>query len=341
MKAARLVEYHHPLNVEEVPDPKVTGPFDVIVRIGGAGVCRTDLHLIEAVWQETLNSKLPFTIGHENAGWVEDIGEAVTTVKKGDAVICHPVITCGFCRACRAGNDMHCENIVFPGLTTDGGYAQYLKTSARSIIKLKNNAQPAEVAPFADAGITAYHAINKTIPLTFPGSTVVIIGIGGLGHIGLQLVHAMTTARAIALDTAEDKLELARSLGADEIINARQGNTVQRVSQLTNGGANVVVDFVGNDQTIRDGIAMLRKGGSYLIVGYDGTLHQPSLDMINREISILGNLVGSYNELVELMELYYQGKVKIRARQFPFDQVNDVLHKLDEGQIEGRAVLVP
>jgi D-arabinose 1-dehydrogenase-like Zn-dependent alcohol dehydrogenase len=341
MKAARLVEYNQPLKVEEVPEPQITGPYDVIVRIGGAGVCRTDLHLMEAVWKDTLNSRLPFTIGHENAGWIEEVGQAVTNVQRGDAVICHPVMSCGFCRACRAGNDMHCVNVVFPGLTTDGGYAQYLKTSARSVIKLKGNAQPAEVAPFADAGITAYHAIKKTIPLSFPGSSTVITGIGGLGHIGLQLVHAMTTARAIALDTSDERLQFARSMGADETVNVTRGNPIQAVQELTEGGADIVVDFVGTDQTLRDSFAMLRKGGTYLIVGYGGVMHEPSLDMVNREITVLGNLVGTYNDLAELMELYYQGRVKIHAVQFPFAEVNDVLHKLDEGHIEGRAVLVP
>src|SRR5579859_91691 len=341
MKAARLVEYNQPLKVEEVPEPRITGPYDVILRVGGAGVCRTDLHLIEAVWKDTLHSHLPFTIGHENAGWVEEVGQAVTNVQPGDAVICHPVITCGFCRACRAGNDMHCVNIVFPGLTTDGGYAQYLKTSARSVIKLKRNAQPAEVAPFADAGITAYHAVKKTIPLAFPGSSTVITGIGGLGHIGLQLVHAMTTARSIALDTSDARLQFAHSLGADETVNVSQGDGVQAVQRLTDGGADVVIDFVGTDQTLRESISMLRKGGAYLIVGYGGIMHEPSLDIINREITVMGNLVGTYNDLVELMELYYQGQVKIKSSQYPFDQVNDVLHKLDEGHVEGRAVLVP
>src|SRR2546427_9148648 len=161
MKAVRLAKYHEQPRVEEVAEPKVTGPHDVIVRIGGAGLCRTDLHIIEGQWAEKSGVKLPYTLGHENAGWVEEIGSAVSNVAVGDTVIVHPLITCGLCRACRAGNDMHCSNSAFPGINTDGGFATFLKTGARAVVKLDPSLAPKDVAALADAGLTAYHAVRK------------------------------------------------------------------------------------------------------------------------------------------------------------------------------------
>ena len=136
MKAVRLHAYNQQPTVDEVPEPKATGPLDVVVRVGGAGVCRTDLHIILGQWDEAMSPDLPYTIGHENAGWVHEIGSAVTNVQVGDTVILHPTPTCGLCQACRAGNDMHCEQSTFPGLDSDGGMAEYLLTSARACVKL-------------------------------------------------------------------------------------------------------------------------------------------------------------------------------------------------------------
>ncbi|MFD0852898.1 alcohol dehydrogenase catalytic domain-containing protein, partial [Actinomadura adrarensis] len=138
--------YHDSLRAAEVPVPEPEGPLDVVVKIGGAGVCRTDLHILEGQWAEKTGVPLPYTIGHENAGWVHAVGSAVTNVAEGDKVIVHPVTTCGLCRACRSGDDMHCENSTFPGIDTDGGYAEYLKTSARSLVKLDASLEPADVA---------------------------------------------------------------------------------------------------------------------------------------------------------------------------------------------------
>lgn len=161
MRAVRVVGYHRNLELTEVPKPEITGPHDVIVKIGGAGVCRTDLHILEGQWEPKTHVALPYTIGHENAGWVDAVGSAVTNVKVGDKVIMHPLITCGLCRACRFGDDVHCENSQFPGIDTEGGYADYLKTSARSVVKIDDSLEPADVAALADAGLTAYHAAAK------------------------------------------------------------------------------------------------------------------------------------------------------------------------------------
>ncbi len=344
MKAARLFEYHKPLRVVDVPEPRIAAPTDVIVRIAGAGVCRTDLHLVDEVWREALgHPRLPYTIGHENAGFIEEVGQAVAHLKKGDPVILHPFATCGYCRACRAGNDMHCVSAVFPGLDgTDGGYADLLKTSSRAVIKLAPGTEPASLAPFADAGVTAYHAVKKVAPQTYPGSTAVVVGVGGLGHFAVQLLKVMTTARVVAVDSRPERLQFARSLGADEALATNGDGGVKAVLDYTMGaGADVIIDFVGEHGTPSTALKMLRKGGTYSIVGYGGSVEPTTLEMISRELTILGNLVGTYNDLAELMELNRQGKVRISAARFPLEAVADVMHSLEEGKIEGRAVLVP
>lgn len=341
MKAARLVAYNQPLRLEQVPDPEITDPNDVIVKIGGAGVCHTDLHLIQGVWAETLGTPLPYTLGHENAGWVYKVGSAVTTVQVGDPVIVHPVRTCGKCLPCRRGEDMHCENLQFPGLTVDGGFAEYLKTTERALIKLPAGVNPADVAPYADAGITAYRAVRKLVPLARPGTFAVLIGVGGLGHIAVQLMRVMCSATVIAVDTNDGRLNMALDLGADHGVRAGDG-AVDQVRRLTGGrGADIVLDFVGNDVTHQHAIAMLRKGGTYSIVGYGGQVRVPSLAMISNELTIAGNLVGNYSELWELMQLHAQGKVKLHSSKYSLDEVNHVLEMLEHGRVNGRAVLVP
>jgi len=196
MKAARLHQFDETLTreellrIEEVPEPKVQGPDDVIVRIGGAGLCRTDLHIVEGIWRSKLTPPLPYTLGHENAGWVEAVGEGVRTVKTGDPVIVHPLITDGTCLPCRRGEDMYCLNGRFPGASHDGGFAQFLFTRERSVLKLPSNLAPKDVAPYADAGLTAYRAARKAAASLRPGMAAVILGFGGLGHIAHRFSEA-------------------------------------------------------------------------------------------------------------------------------------------------------
>ncbi len=307
MKAVRLHQYQeHPV-VEEVAEPKVTGPFDVIVRIGGAGLCRTDLHIIEGQWAEKSGVTLPYTLGHENAGWVQEIGSAVSNVAVGDTVIVHPLITCGLCRACRAGDDMHCSNNAFPGISIDGGMANFLKTTARAVVKLDPSLAPKDIAALADAGLTAYHAVKKSSAILYPGTKVVVIGAGGLGHIGIQCLKALTPAEIIVVDRSPEALELTRSWGADHTVVV-DGSQVAKVKDITDGqGAEAVIDFVGEGGAIEDGVAMLRRAGSYYVIGYGGKLNVPTIDIISTEINFIGNLVGTYNDLVELMTLTAQG----------------------------------
>jgi NAD+-dependent secondary alcohol dehydrogenase Adh1 len=341
MKAVRLHHYDERPVVEEVPDPKITGPHDVIVRIGGAGLCRTDLHIIEGQWQEKSGVRLPYILGHENAGWVHEVGPAVDKVAVGDTVIVHPLITCGFCRACRAGDDMHCTNSAFPGINTDGGFATFLKTGARAVVRLNPSLAPKDVAALADAGLTAYHAVKKAGAILYPGTRVVVIGAGGLGHIGIQCLRALTPAEIIVVDRSEAALDLARSWGADHTVLAH-GNQVAQVKEVTDGhGAEAVIDFVGEGGAVEDGVAMLRRAGTYYVIGYGGRINVPTIDVISTEINFVGNLVGTYNDLAELMTLAAQGKVALHTSTYPLDAANDAIGDLDAGRLQGRGILIP
>jgi NAD+-dependent secondary alcohol dehydrogenase Adh1 len=341
MKAARLHAYHQPLKVENVDEPKGLGPLDVVVRIGAAGLCRTDLHIQEGQWAEKSQVQLPYTPGHENAGWVHEVGSAVTNVEVGDTVIVHPFISCGLCGPCRAGNDMHCLNGSFPGINRDGGFADFLLTSARSVVKLDPSLQPKDIAALADAGLTAIHAVKKAIPVLVPGTRAVVIGAGGLGHIGIQCLKAMTSTEVIVIDPSEPALALAREMGADRAVKVN-GTHVDTVLEMTDGlGAEAIIDFVGEKGAIEDGIAMVRDGGFYYVIGYGENINIPTIDVISREISFIGNLVGTYNDLVELMTLTAQGKVSLHTSTYPLDAINDAMADLDGGRLQGRGILVP
>jgi NAD+-dependent secondary alcohol dehydrogenase Adh1 len=341
MKAVRLHEYNKFPVVEDVPEPSIQGPLDVIVKIGGAGVCRTDLHIMLGQWAELSGIALPYTIGHENAGWVHAVGPGVTNVAVGDTVILHPAPSCGLCRPCRAGDDMHCENSQFPGLVQDGGMAEYLLTTARACVKLDPETQPKDVAALADAGITAYHAVRKAVPLLYPGTTCVVIGAGGLGHIGIQCLAALTAAKVIVVDRNPDALKLAEQLGADHTVVA-DGNQVEAVKDVTGGkGANVVLDFVAEEGAENEGFAMTGRAGSYYVIGYGGTVQIPTLDIISTERNIIGNIVGTYNDLAELMVLAQAGKVTLHTKTYPLTDAVEALQDLDAGRVRGRAILVP
>ena len=328
--------------MDEVPEPKVTDPLDVLVRVGAAGLCRTDLHIFEGQWEHLTHPELPFILGHENAGWVEEVGSAVSHVAVGDTVILHPHITCGLCHNCRAGDDMHCVNSKFPGVDgTDGGMADYLLTGARSVVKLDPSLQPADVAALADAGLTAYHAVKKAVPLLYPGTTALVIGAGGLGHIGVQTLKALTPTTIIVLDRNQAALDLVSGNGADHTVLAND-SSAERVLELTDGhGADVVFDFVAEQGAESLGWNLTRRAGSHYVIGYGGTVNVPAIDIISSERNIVGNLVGSYNDLAELMVLAAQGKVELHTRTYPLDAVNAAMDDLDAGRLQGRGILVP
>ena len=339
MKAALMRAYHQPLELVDRPTPEVAHPTDVLVRIGGAGVCATDLHAIEGL-MEPAGVTLPRVLGHENAGWVEEVGSGVSTVAKGDAVLVYPPWSCGLCLACRRGNDMHCTRHQFTGLSVDGGFADFVLVSERSLLPLPAGVEPAAVAPHADAGLTAYHAVKRLAHLAVPGSTAVVIGVGGVGHIALQLIRELGSSLVIAVDTDERRRQLAAELGADVVVDGSA--SVASVRELTDGrGAELIFDFVGTDQTHADAAALLARGGTSSIIGYGGTVSIPSIALVVNEQAIVGNLVGTWVDLWEILQLHAAGKVTLKTETHSLDSVNDVLEKLRNGEVTGRAVLVP
>mgnify|MGYP003693536393 CR=1 FL=1 len=274
---------------------------------------------------------------------MHEVGSAVTNVAVGDTVILHPTPTCGLCRACRARRRHALRSTArSPACRSDGGMAEYLLTSARACVKLDPQTQPKDVAALADAGITAYHAVRKAIPLLYPGTTCVVIGAGGLGHIGIQCLAALTATKIIVVDRNPDALKLAEQLGAHHTVVA-DGGQVDAVQDLTGGGgADVVLDFVAEQGAENDGCAMtaqrLARTSSSATAA---TLHIPTLDIISTERNIIGNIVGTYNELAELMVLAQAGKVTLHTGPTRWTPRRRPSPTSTRGRVRGRAILVP
>ena len=265
-------------------------------------------------------------------------------IKKGDAVILHPKVsgTGGTCLDCRRGNDMHAENPIFAGLNVKhGGYSELLQTSVRNLIKIPKVLGPIDVAPFSDAGLTAYRVVKKATRHLLPGENCVIIGAGGLGHIAIQCLRAMCAANIIVVEKAKTPLDHAMELGADHGVLI-DGNEIEKVKELTKGkGAEAVIDFVGEKGSTAMGLSMTKATGTFYIVGYGEEIRILAIDMIDQEKSIVGSLVGTWAELYELMELADKGLVKLSMKEYKLEEANKALHDLNEGKIKGRAVLVP
>ena len=346
MRAARLHAYTDDmsdgLTVEDVDRPTLERSDGVLVEIEGAGWCQTDNHIIEGMWTDYVEQDLPMTLGHENAGTVVEVGDEVQLVSPGDPVLCHPVQTCGICRPCRLGETMYCLNGQFNGLTTDGGFAEYMRTNERAVIPLPEGVDPADIAPHADAGITAYHAVKKSVDALNPGDYAVIVGVGGLGHIGLQCLDAMSAADIVAVDLKESARSLASDLGADVTVDPESEDVPGVLADLTDDiGAQQVIDFVGADATIDSASELLAPGGDYHIVGYGGHIHEPAQSLVDGEFSFDGTLVGRYAELQELVSLVERDEVELLTSRYDLDDINTVAERLEHNEIEGRAVIRP
>ncbi|MEF8814610.1 MAG: NAD(P)-dependent alcohol dehydrogenase [Halovenus sp.] len=346
MDAARLHEYTEDmsegLSVETVDKPEISRSDGVIVEVEGAGWCQTDNHIIEGMWEQYVPQPLPMTLGHENAGRVLEVGTEVEVVSEGDPVICHPVQTCGTCRPCRLGETMYCENQSFNGLTTDGGFADYLLTGERSVIPLPEGVDPVDIAPHADAGITAYHAVKKAVGELNPGDHAVVIGVGGLGHIGVQCLDAMSAATITAVDLKDSALELAEEFGVEHTVNPGDDDVRAFVESVTDGtGAAQVLDFVGADVTTEYAPDITAAGGDHHIIGYGGHIHEPAQALVNGEFSFVGNIVGRFAELQELVALVEQGDVDLHTSRYDLEEINTVAEKLERREIDGRAVITP
>ena len=298
-------------------------------------------------WPEGLLPwQLPFTIGHENAGWVAKVGAGVTSVKEKDAVLVYGPWGCGRCRPCRLGRENYCERAgelvaAGGGLGRDGGMAEYmLVPDARFLVPL-GDLDPVTAAPLADAALTPYHAIAKSRERLAPGSTAVVIGAGGLGQMAVQLLAQTTGARIIAVDTDDKKLEIARSLGADEVVRS-DASAVAAIRRITGGvGAELVLDCVGSDQTLATAAKSLRAEGRLDIIGLAGGKLAMDFFAVPYGVEVATSYWGTLPELVELVALARAGRIKMEVETFTLDQALDAYGKLRRGELRGRAVIVP
>lgn len=338
MRAAQLHEYGGELQVDEVaaPEPAVGG---VLVRIAASGVCHSDLHFMTG---EREFASLPQTPGHENAGWVELVGPGVDSVEPGEPVAVFGGWGCGLCRFCLAGDEQLCNVMRWGGIGPPGGYADYLAVpAARHLVRL-HDLDPVTAAPLTDAALTPYRAVKKALPRLVAGTTAVVIGVGGLGHFGLQLVKTLTPAQVIAVDTAAEKRTLADDLGADLVLDPSQVDVPAEIKQATGGeGAAAVLDFVGANATLPDALASAGRQGMVVVVGLAGGQAQFSLDGVAAETVVTTSHWGNRTELWEVLELARVGRIQPQVSQYPFNQINQVFQQLAGGEITGRAVLVP
>ncbi len=325
-----------------MPEP---GPGQVLVKVGGAGACHSDLHLLEAP-AGTKSMTLPFTLGHENAGWVETMGPGATGFKPGDPVIVYGPWGCGLCMNCRQGMENYCQTPGKPspgGLGgTDGGMAEYLLVPATRYLIPLGTLDPREAAPLTDAGLTSYHAVKRSVHLLGPRSTAVVIGAGGLGQMAIQVLKALCSATTVvAVDTSADKLKIATEMGADEALVSGD-DAVTRIKDMTRGqGAEVVLDFVGVNPTLAMAAQVARVLGHLTIVGLGNAALPVNFNSPPNECSVASPFWGSIPELIEVIDLAQTGKIKMLVEHFPLDSAAEAYHLLRDGKIQGRAVITP
>lgn len=343
MRAYRMTVWQRPPELVDVPVPE-PGPGQALVRVEGSGACHSDLHVME--WPPgTLSWELPFTLGHETAGRVEAVGAGVTEVVENEAVAVYGPWGCGHCSRCRRGLENYCERAsemgaAGGGLGRDGGMAEYLLVPSPRLLVPLGDLDPVEAAPLGDAALTPYHAIKRSLGLLVPGSTAVVIGIGGLGHMAIQILRALAPSQVVAVDVDEERLALARELGADEAVRTEAAE--QAVGDLTAGrGADLVLDLVGNDDTLALGARIGRPLGHLTLIGLAmGTL-PVTFFTLPYECSLATTYWGSAPELIEVIELARTGAIRAHVERFPLDRVEEAYHRMRNGELRGRAVIVP
>lgn len=348
MKAFRLFEWKSEPRLVEIDEP-VPGPGQVVIEVGGAGACHSDIHLMDEFEGGMLPWGPPFTLGHENAGWVHSLGEGVDDLDIGLPVAVYGPWGCGKCARCRLGIENYCENpLEAPvpggggGLGLDGGMAELmLVPDRRFLIPLPEGLDPASAAPLTDAGLTPYHAIRRSLAKLTPDATAVVIGVGGLGHMGVQILRAMTASRIIAVDTRDSALKLAEQHGANLVFSSGE-DTAEEIKEATGGrGADVVLDFVGADSTLALGAAAGRPMGDLTIVGIAGGTLPVSFFSLPYEMSVQTTYWGTRPELVELLDLAGRGLIESRITRFSLDDAAAAYEALKAGEVEGRAVVIP
>lgn len=334
MKAAVVHAFGQPLVIEEVDIPAVPAGT-VLVRIIASGVCHTDLHAAEGDWP--VKPSLPFIPGHEGVGYVAAVGAGVSWVKEGDRVGVPWLHTaCGHCEHCITGWETLCDSQQMTGYTVNGGYAEYVLADPAYVGKLPDNLEFAPAAPILCAGVTVYKGLKQLD--CKPGDWVVISGIGGLGHMAVQYAKAMGF-HVIAVDVADDKLALARSLGADEAINALSQDPVQLVQQQIRGAHGVLVTAVSR-AAFGQAVGMLHKRGTMALVGLPpGNFELPIFDVVLNAKTVRGSIVGTRKDLQESLEFAGEGKVAAHYSMDRLDNINAIFGRMKAGGIDGRIVV--
>ena len=348
MRALRLMSWKSDPQLVEVNKP-TPREGQVVIKMGGAGVCHSDLHLMYEFEAGSLPFSPPFTLGHENAGWVDSVGAGVTSVKEGDAVVVYGPWGCGSCARCRFGIETYCEDLhraVVPGggggLGADGGMADYMVIPhERFLVKLPPNLDPVNAAPLTDAGLTPYHAVRRSWMKMTPDATVAVIGVGGLGHMAVQIIRATTAAQVIAIDTHDEPLALASRMGAHHVVLS-DDHAAATVREITGGrGADVVLDFVGSTSTLEIARASARMLGDVTIVGLAGGSVPLSFFSQPYEVSIQTTYWGTRPELEELISLAARGVIHVEHSVYKLDNAVQAYRDLKAGTVKGRAVVIP
>jgi propanol-preferring alcohol dehydrogenase len=350
MKSARITAPNEPLAVCESETPKPHGN-QVLVKVKSVGVCHSDLHLWEGGYDlgdgqfmkvTDRGVKYPVTPGHEIVGIVDEIGDSVSDVSKGDEVLVFPWIGCGECPACKVGNENLCDTPKSIGVFQDGGYSDYtLIPNSKYLVKL-DGVNPDAATSLACSGLTAYTAIKKANQNT--PEFLVIVGAGGLGLMGVQIAHAITDAKIICVDLDDKKLETAKEMGADYTINSKDPETSQKILSICNDkGADSVIDFVNAPPTVKLGLSVLRKRGNLVLVGlFGGSIELSLITIPLKSIIIQGAYTGNYDDMVELLELARKGIINpVISKRYSLDDANIALEDLKARKIIGRAVINP
>lgn len=341
MKAVRFFGHKDVRVTTDLEIPKPTGD-EVLLKIGGAGVCHSDLHIID----EGIVSGVTFTLGHENAGWVEETGPDVKGFKKGDAVLVYGPWGCGHCKPCQHSQENYCdhqsEQAFGGGLGLNGGMADYMLVPSSRLLVPIHDLDPVIAAPLTDAALTPYAAIKNSLHKLMPDEFVVVIGVGGLGHVALQILSAMTGATIIACDITRERLDFAKKLGAKHTINSMDKDAAEQIRAITGiKKAKVVIDFVGASSTIELGTKIIGLEGDLTIVGLGGGKYEYNMNGLPFGVRLTNPYWGSRTELMEVVGLARQKKIHIEIEKYSLDQALEVYDKLRKGQIKGRAVLIP
>ncbi|MGM1029134.1 MAG: NAD(P)-dependent alcohol dehydrogenase [Actinomycetota bacterium] len=340
MQAVQYTAFGQRPELVEVEKP-TPGPGEVLLRITASGLCHSD-EVVMSFPEEGYPYPMPMTLGHEPAGVVEALGEGATGVEVGDSVIVYGCWGCGVCVMCASGREQLClTGMVSPGLGVDGAMAEHMIVdTARHLVPI-GDLDPVRAASLTDAALTPYEAIKKVLPHLTGGSTAVVIGAGGLGHVAIQLLRTLTAARVIALDVGEEKLDFAREMGAHEAIESN-ADAAARVKELTGGiGADVVFDFVGIDATGATATAAVKVAGAVVLVGAGGGSANVGLLSAPYDVEVRTSLWGTRASLIELVEMAHRGEIRIETQEYPIAQALQAYADLHDGKVRGRAVVVP